>query len=555
MNAGLRTGVEIAAALLALALACLGVRVALGLRGRRNAQGAALLVLALAGAVGALVLAGALVIGADAHAAAAWIGIAAAVAVALSAFTLMRRPPAALVDGGAAQREAAAAARRRARALSAAGTLAHAGGAAESREEILRLLGEAAREATGAQAALVVPGEAHDEAALAGELAEAGAPELPFVAVPLMPAPPSSLVAVAPSEAPAAVRELLAPLADAGRASLSALDARREAALSRRFGGARAGLVQRLCALADTDAVGAALADELRTSLRVSCAGVLLAGEPERWYPAAARPEGPVDETPLFFDGARIGSLAHVAPRPLSPDAADVLARLADAGALALGLARLRASRDRRAASEAALVRAAEALASELDAARVLGRLAAVAPELVGVEAAAVLVSEPDLDRLRVVAAYGFSTSLAGAVLSAEAGPASEAIATGRPATGGEGSGHPALEVVRRQLAVPLSWVDARGVLLLAGTSRAPGLRGRGDRARIGPRTPRGPSRSRTPRPSASAAARRASTARPRSRPPSWPAPAASSRRATRSPGRRAPPSAPIARWCASARI
>ena len=366
---------------------------------------------------------------------------------------------------------------RRARALAAAARLAQGGAVLNARDDLLALAAEEARAGVGVDEALVLDCDAVDEAGLREALEAAGVPREEVVVAPLTSEPPLCLATRRAGGPADDDGDLLAPIAAVARAATIAIAARGEARSAARLGGAAGGVALRLAGLADTDAVASALAAEIRdVAPGVECVGVMLDGEPERWYPAPAAERSADARRPLFFDGASIGSLAIVGAT-IAPRDEELLARLADAGALALGIARLRRAREGLEAGQAALVRAAEALASELDLGRVLMRLAAAAPELVGADGAAVWLGEPHLERSRVVAVHGFAPSLRGAVFAAGAGAGGEAIARGRPVvvTGPTISEHPALAGVQRELAVPIEWGgEQRAALVVAGFTPNP---------------------------------------------------------------------------------
>ena len=241
------------------------------------------------------------------------------------------------------------------------------------------------------------------------------------------------------------------------------------------------------------------------------------------------RPSASADaRRPLFFDGASIGSLAIVGATIAARDE-ELLARLADAGALALGIARLRArargprGRHRRrscapprrsprsSTSGACCMRLAAAVAPG-SRRRWRGRLArrAAPGALPGGRGARLRPSRCSAPCSRPVHRRGRRGDHRAAARWSVPGPTI--------------SEHPALAGVQRELAVPIEWGgDAarrprRGRL----TPNPAFTRADVDRCRRLRASPR--SARRTPRPSASAAARGASTGQPRWWRPSSPA-------------------------------
>src|SRR5206468_8272013 len=102
------------------------------------------------------------------------------------------------------------------------------------------------------------------------------------------------------------------------------------------------------------------------------------------------------------------------------------------AAGIALELSRLRGERESLGEAEAALVAVADAVASEPDPGRLLGKLVDALPGRLGIDAA-ILWQATGHDRApRVTAVHGVSDSLLGTRLAAGEGPAGEAISSGR---------------------------------------------------------------------------------------------------------------------------
>ena len=469
-------GLRLAAALAALFCGAGCVRLAFALsrvtRGRRTVAGAALLVLSGSIAGAALATAGALLLHAPLLIAIVLVGavsagIAAAFAVPVAG-ALERPAPRGLAPG---------------RSLDRASRVAAAGATAASRDEVLSLIVDEARALLSARAVLLLPIEGGDRAGVEAALAEHGAEGVPAVVVPFERDPGTSLAAIGSEVSNEEARELLDGLAAVGRSALAGVTARAGAASARRLDAVVGGVARKLAALHDSGAVAAALAAELRSRLPIESVGVRLGEEPERWYPAPAAPEDdrPRAEEVLVFDGFALGTVAYAPTRPLTLDEELLADRVVDAGALALGVAGLRSAGRHLAAAQAALVRAAESLAAELQPDRVMQRLVEVVPGALHADAAAIWLDEPEQERLRVTHVHGHAITLLGATVSSRIGAAGATINGGRPVVelheADDPAVHRALDAVRRELAVPLRLGGrVRGALVVSSYVAHPGF-------------------------------------------------------------------------------
>jgi len=152
----------------------------------------------------------------------------------------------------------------------------------------------------------------------------------------------------------------------------------------------------------------------------------------------------------------------------LASEAAVALERLRAGVALEEALS----ENEQRLAQQAALLRAAHALSSELDLGVVLQRLADQLASLLDAEAADCYLLEPDRGVFRCVAVHGFDQSLLGFEFPLERGLAGAAVREGRPliesAYGeiAEPVEHPAYEGFTDVITAPMTWSnEVRGVL------------------------------------------------------------------------------------------
>jgi PAS domain S-box-containing protein len=323
-----------------------------------------------------------------------------------------------------------------------------------------------------------VPAAAGDEDAVRAALLEEGRAPAPFVAAPLAAEPPLALV-VGGAEG-TAERTVVENLAAVGRAALEALDER--ALDSARAHGAEdaADAMRRLAALRTVERIAPVLADRLREAGPVEALGVALDGEPPHWYRTGAQsPEQVSVERQLRFDGQRIGALTVLAARELDEAELRALDGLVEAGAFALGLARLHAQHEALEDAQAALLGLAEAVAEGHDAERLLSTLVEALPGRLGLDAAALYLWEPEQGRVRIAAVFGLPAALTGAVFPPSAGAAGAVIAGGQPLLRSgepESAPHPLLGSVRRELAVPIAWGARRGALWLGSYAAQPAL-------------------------------------------------------------------------------
>ncbi len=152
----------------------------------------------------------------------------------------------------------------------------------------------------------------------------------------------------------------------------------------------------------------------------------------------------------------------------LASEAAVALERLRTGVALEEALA----ENEERLSQQAALLRAAHALSSELDLPVVLQRLADELADLLGADAADCYLLDRDRGVFRCVAVHGFDDSLLGFEFPMDKGLASAAIREGRPLIESTYGGienpvpHPAYEDFTDVTTAPMSWGgEVRGVL------------------------------------------------------------------------------------------
>jgi two-component system, NtrC family, sensor histidine kinase KinB len=148
---------------------------------------------------------------------------------------------------------------------------------------------------------------------------------------------------------------------------------------------------------------------------------------------------------------------------------------LAEAVAREIGLAihsaRLIEENRRRLESQSALLKAAQALTSELRLEAVLQRLVIEATNLLGADAADCHLYDSNRGMFRCAAVYGFDEDLLEFEFPADRGLSGEALSTGRPARSADYGTlvdpvpHPAYEGFRAALVAPMTWSgEVRGV-------------------------------------------------------------------------------------------
>ena len=398
---------------------------------------------------------------------------AAAVSLGALAAIALERAPSVLDDaafGRAARNE------RPDRALTASARLAAAGATAVEREDVLALLVDEARNLVDAATVLVLPGDAGSRTETTALVHELGVVPERLIAVPFERSPASMIVATGVEVEPARARIALEGLAAIGRSALTGVEARSEVHAARRVEEVIGAVARKLTALGDPSGVASALAAELRNRLPIESVGIRLGDDAERWYPASAEPddEGPNAAELLVFDGVALGALRHVPQRALGDDEQMLLARLIELGALALGVASLRANARRLAGAQSSVSRAAEALAAETEAAGVLARLVELAPSAVSADAAAVWIEQTGTDELALIASHGHPAALSEATLRIDDSCVGSAISTGRPVVrrfdpAADEPVHAAFASVRRELAVPLRIDrDGRAALVIS---------------------------------------------------------------------------------------
>ncbi len=169
------------------------------------------------------------------------------------------------------------------------------------------------------------------------------------------------------------------------------------------------------------------------------------------------------DDTQRVFSTEDLGLM-----QTLASEAAVALARLRAGVALEEALA----ENEERLAQQAALLRAAHALSSELDLGVVLQRLADQLAVLLDADAADCYLLDRERNVFRCVAVHGLDQSLLGFEFPMERGLAGAAVQEGRPLIEssygelGEPVQHPAYEGFTDVITAPMSWSEeVRGVL------------------------------------------------------------------------------------------
>jgi PAS domain S-box-containing protein len=177
--------------------------------------------------------------------------------------------------------------------------------------------------------------------------------------------------------------------------------------------------------------------------------------------------------TPIVVFDRMIGVFGLHRPEAGEWSAAEV--SLAEAAAREVGLAihsaRLLEENRRRLESQSALLKAAQALTSELRLEAVLQRLVVEVTNLLGADAADCHLYDAKRGMFRCAAVYGFDADLLEFEFPADRGLSGEALRTGRPARSADYAKlvdpvpHPAYEGFRAALVAPMIWSgEVRGV-------------------------------------------------------------------------------------------
>jgi PAS domain S-box-containing protein len=189
---------------------------------------------------------------------------------------------------------------------------------------------------------------------------------------------------------------------------------------------------------------------------------------------AAAPHRDEVAEAPVLVFERPVGVLvAHrEADRVFSQSEQALLEAVAAEIGLAVRLGRLLDENRERLAQQSALLRAAQALSSELELSAVLQRLADQLAELLSADAADCYLYDRETGLLRCAAVHGFHRSLLGFEFPAGRGLAGLAIREGRPLIDSEYTSipepvpHPAYEGFTDVICAPMRWSDeVQGVL------------------------------------------------------------------------------------------
>ena len=170
--------------------------------------------------------------------------------------------------------------------------------------------------------------------------------------------------------------------------------------------------------------------------------------------------------TPIIVFDRMIGVLGLHRPEPGIWASADVL--LAEAVAREIGLAlhtaRLLEENERRLGEQAALLKAAQTVTSELELETVLQRLVDEVAALLDAAAVDCYLYEPENGVLRCAASQGLQEDVIGFEFAANRGLAGRAIARGRPVLSDDYSAlpdaipHPAYEGFRSAVVAPMRW-------------------------------------------------------------------------------------------------
>jgi PAS domain S-box-containing protein len=178
--------------------------------------------------------------------------------------------------------------------------------------------------------------------------------------------------------------------------------------------------------------------------------------------------------TPVIVFERMIGVLGLHRPDPGSWASADV--QLAEAVAREIGLAlhtaRLLDENERRLGEQAALLKAAQTVTSELELEAVLQRLVDEVAELLAADAVDCYLLEPESGLLRCAAVHGLIEGIVGFEFSSDRGLAGRAIARGRPVLSDdygslpEAVPHPVYEGFRSAIVAPMRWSgEVMGIL------------------------------------------------------------------------------------------
>jgi PAS domain S-box-containing protein len=178
--------------------------------------------------------------------------------------------------------------------------------------------------------------------------------------------------------------------------------------------------------------------------------------------------------TPVIVFERMIGVLGLHRPDPGSWASADV--QLAEAVAREIGLAlhtaRLLDENERRLGEQAALLKAAQTVTSELELEAVLQRLVDEVAELLAADAVDCYLLEPESGLLRCAAVHGLIEGIVGFEFSSDRGLAGRAIARGRPVLSDdygslpEAVPHPVYEAFRSAIVAPMRWSgEVMGIL------------------------------------------------------------------------------------------
>ncbi|HEX6699683.1 MAG TPA: GAF domain-containing protein [Gaiellaceae bacterium] len=190
---------------------------------------------------------------------------------------------------------------------------------------------------------------------------------------------------------------------------------------------------------------------------------------------ALATPIGLVDET--------IGVLAvhRSTPGPWVDAEVALLEAIARELGLALHIARLLAENEQRLEQQARLLRAAQALTSELQLDVVLPRLVEQVAQLLGVDAADCYLLDPARGTLRCAAVYGLPSELVGFEFPVDKGVAGEALRSSRPVIAADYQGmadpvpHAAYAGFSGAIVAPMVWGgETLGVLGVGRVSGGP---------------------------------------------------------------------------------
>jgi two-component system, OmpR family, phosphate regulon sensor histidine kinase PhoR len=181
---------------------------------------------------------------------------------------------------------------------------------------------------------------------------------------------------------------------------------------------------------------------------------------------------------PIVVFDRMIGLLGLHRPDPGAWSATDVM--LAESVAREIGLAlhtaRLLEENERRLGEQAALLKAAQTVTSELELEAVLQRLVDEVAALLDADAVDCYLLEPESGLLRCAAVYGLRGGIVGFEFSADRGLAGRAMARGRPVLSDDYAAlpdavpHPAYEGFRSAIVAPMRWSGEMMGILGVGT-------------------------------------------------------------------------------------